>query len=240
MKHQRKLFIITLFVSLTAFCLFAYITNEEQVLNSDITEEIVYPQLIIDAGHGGEDGGAVAADGTAEKNINLNIATQVNCLLKLMGIQSVMIREEDVDLADHALPTVRKRKISDINARYELINAHPEGVYISIHQNQFADRTVHGLQVFFSENHAISKALAESVQCNANKILQNDNHRKIKPSDSNVYLLYHAKIPAIMVECGFMSNPDELRKLKSTSYGMQIALVIAGGFLYYNDNKGVS
>ncbi len=240
MKQQRKLFIITLFLSLATFCLFIYITNAEQAFNTMPTDAIVYPPLILDAGHGGEDGGAVASDGTIEKEINLNITLQTYQMLKLMGIHSIMIRDNDNDLADHSLPTIRKRKMSDINARLSIMNEHPDAIFISIHQNHYANRSVHGLQVFFSDNHPQSRLLAEHIQGNANNILQKDNQRKIKTTDSNIYLLNHATIPAIMVECGFMSNLEELNKLKSPAYGMQLALVIAGGLMNYNDNEGVS
>lgn len=109
----------------------------------------------------------------------------------------------------------------------------PDAVFISVHQNKFEDSSQHGTQVFYSGNDEKSKTLAESIQSSVVSYLQPKNDRVVKKSGSGIYLLYHAKIPAVLVECGFISNSDELNKLKDESYRMKLAILIADGLIKY-------
>ncbi len=237
MNVNKKLFGISIVLSAIFIFALIYITNQENAFPTTAGGEKV-PLLIIDAGHGGEDGGAIAIDGTYEKEINLQIALQLQAMCSLFGMDTIMIRTTDADLADHEQPTIRKRKISDINARMEILNNNPQSVYIGIHQNQYEDESINGLQVFYSDNTDVGRQIAESVQNYTIAELQADNSRKVKAAGTDIYLLYHAQIPAIMVECGFLSNQEECSLLKKPDYGTKISLCIAGGLIrYYNTER---
>ena len=205
--------------------------------NSSATEASASPitqkTIIVDAGHGGEDGGAIGLDGTVEKDINLDIALKLEKLLKFYGFNVIMTRTQDIMTCDEGLDSLRKRKVSDIHNRFDLIQKNPDAVFISVHQNKFEDSSQHGTQVFYSANDEESKLLAEAIQTSIVNSLQPKNDRVVKKSGSGIYLLYHAKIPAVLVECGFISNSDELKKLKDDSYRMKLAILIADGLIKY-------
>ena len=192
--------------------------------------------VIVDAGHGGDDGGAIGIDGTVEKDINLDIALKLEKILKFYGFNVIMTRTQDVMTCDDGLDSLRKRKISDIHNRFELMRKNPDAIFISVHQNKFEDSSQHGTQVFYSGNDERSKELAEAIQTSVTLTLQRKNDRVVKKSGSGIYLLYHAKIPAVIVECGFISNSDEVKKLKDESYRMKLAILIADGLLKYISN----
>ncbi len=239
MNVHKKLTGITLILSAFFFLALIFIANQESTF--PVTTPVYgIPVLIIDAGHGGEDGGAIAIDGTIEKDINLQIALQLQSFCSLFGIDSIMIRTTDTDLADHSLPTIRKRKVSDINARMEILNNNPQAVYVGIHQNQYDDASVNGLQVFYSNGSSISKQVASSVQNYTSSKLQPYNTRKIKAAGEDIYLLHHAQLPAIMVECGFISNENECQLLKDPAYGTKLSLCIAGGLIQYYTTERVA
>ncbi len=197
------------------------------------TKPITQKTIIVDAGHGGEDGGAIGLDGTVEKNINLDIALKLEKLLKFYGFNVIMTRTQDVMTCDDGLDSLRKRKVSDIHNRFDLIQKNPDAIFISVHQNKFEDSSQHGTQVFYSANNEESKLLAEAIQASIVSSLQPKNDRVVKKSGSGIYLLYHAEIPAVLVECGFISNSDELKKLKDDSYRMKLAILIADGLIKY-------
>lgn len=189
---------------------------------------------IIDAGHGGEDGGAVAFDGTVEKDLNLDTARNLNNIMRLFGFKTVMTRETDASVGDNTLPTIRERKTSDIKSRSALLSNTEKGILVSIHQNMFTIEKYSGTQIFYSEKTPESKLLAEKIRENVVKQLQTDNYRKCKPSGENIYILYHAERPAVMVECGFLSNRAELEKLKSGEYRIQLAFAIFCGIYEFD------
>lgn len=198
-----------------------------------MTKPVLKQTVIIDAGHGGDDGGAIGIDGTVEKDINLDIALKLEKLLKFYGFDVIMTRTEDIMTCDDGLDSLRKRKVSDIHNRFDVLEKNPDAVFISIHQNKFEDNSQHGTQVFYSGNNDESKLLAESIQNSIVSVLQPDNSRVVKKSGSGIYLLYHAKLPAVLVECGFISNPAEVKKLNDENYRMKIAILIADGLIKY-------
>ena len=191
------------------------------------------PIIIIDAGHGGEDGGAVADDGTLEKDINLKISLKLNDVLSIMGYKTYLIRTTDTAIHTSG-DTIRQRKVSDIKNRFNIMNKYDYCLYISIHQNKFSDTRVHGAQTFYSPNNDESKNLAEFVQKSISSQLQKDNKRVIKKSGTDIFLLYNATRPTIMVECGFISNNNELKNLKDGSFQNKMAISIAFGIINYN------
>ncbi|HBL41210.1 MAG TPA: hypothetical protein DDY98_06430 [Ruminococcaceae bacterium] len=189
--------------------------------------------VILDAGHGGEDGGTSAADGTLEKTINLQIAEKLEPMLNACGYQTIMLRESDSLIGDNSLPTVRQRKVSDIRRRLSAVELNPDSLLISIHQNHFSAPQYSGAQVFYSGNHPQSRLLAECIQEKIVSRIQPQNTREIKKSGSNIYLLYHCQTPAVMVECGFLSNPQEADLLKNEEYQKEMAFAVLCGILKY-------
>lgn len=189
--------------------------------------------VIIDAGHGGEDGGAVAFDGSLEKNFNLDIALRLQKILELYGFNVIMTRTEDKMTCDDNLKTQRQKKISDIRNRLEIIEKFNNAIFVSIHQNKFSDSRQEGTQVFYSPSNLNSKKLADCIQNTVVANLQKNNKRKTKKSGTEIFLLYHSTIPAVMVECGFLSNSNDLLLLKTNDYKNQIATLVADGIINY-------
>lgn len=194
--------------------------------------------IILDAGHGGEDGGCVAYDETLEKDLNLIIADNIAYYFDIFGFEYLKIRETDVSVGDTTLPTIRQRKASDINNRFNTVNSYDNSILLSIHQNMFSVEKYSGTQVFYSQNDNESKVLAESIQASVVNNLQKDNERKAKAAGDSIYLLDKAERPSVMVECGFLSNINELNKLKTTDYQSQISYFIVKGLCNYLINKG--
>lgn len=237
MKIEKKsiIAIITAFlIILSAMLYLTFMANFSAAEASSMP--ITQKTVIVDAGHGGDDGGAIGIDGTVEKDINLDIALKLEKILKFYGFNVIMTRTHDVMTCDNGLDSPRKRKISDIHNRFELMRKNPDAIFISVHQNKFEDSSQHGTQVFYSGNDERSKELAEAIQTSVTLTLQRKNDRVVKKSGSGIYLLYHAKIPAVLVECGFISNSDEVKKLKDESYRMKLAILIADGLLKYLSN----
>lgn len=197
------------------------------------------PTVIVDAGHGGDDGGAVANDGTPEKEINLAISKKVEAMLKIFGYDVIMTRQTDDAICNKGLSTIRQKKVSDIKNRFKMMQDNPEALFISIHQNKYPSSSENGAQVFYSPNNASSMTLAEYIQNSISRNLQKENMRQIKKCGSSVYLLYHAQSTAVMVECGFVSNDAELKKLKDAEYQKQMAFAIVAGINDYISNEEV-
>ena len=185
--------------------------------------------VVIDAGHGGEDGGASSKDGTKEKDLNLSVALQLKSILSASGFNVVLTRSDDSML--YTDKTHGSLKMQDLKNRLAVANSTENGILISIHMNKFSQEKYSGLQVFYSKNNDKSIEIARSIQQSNHSFLQTQNTREIKPAGSNIYLLDNAKVPAVLVECGFLSNPEECEKLKSTDYQKQLAAVISGAII---------
>lgn len=189
--------------------------------------------IVLDAGHGGEDGGAVAEDKTQEKDLNLVIANDIALFFRLFGIPFVQTRSTDISVCDDGLLTLRERKRSDILNRYRLVNSFERSILLSVHQNMFSEKKYYGTQVFYSDNDDTSKILANEIRKSVIGALQPENKREIKPSGNSIYLLYKAKTTSVLVECGFLSNTEELGKLKTENYDASMAYYISRGLLNY-------
>ena len=194
--------------------------------------------VILDAGHGGEDGGAVGADGTMEKDINLSITKKLQQLFLTSGFNVKMIRDSDISVYSDEMNTIKEKKVSDLKNRLNIANENENknNILISIHQNKFQKSKYNGTQVFYSENNPKSKELANNIKESVIGFLQPDNKREIKPATKDIYILYNCKNVAVMVECGFLSNDLELQKLKDEKYQNKIAFSIYCGFLEYLKN----
>ena len=185
--------------------------------------------VIVDAGHGGEDGGTQSSAGVLEKDINLAVSLKLGALLRLMGYSVIYTRTQDKLVYGADAVTQRQKKVSDIQYRLKLTQTYPDALFLSIHQNYFTQSKYTGAQVFYSKNNPQSEKLADSIQESIRSLLQPENDRQIKPTGKDIYLLYHAALPAVMVECGFMSNPGEALLLSDELYQKKICLAVTAG-----------
>ncbi len=193
------------------------------------TNTIPCKSVLIDAGHGGVDGGASAADGTLEKEINLAVAQDMYAILTFLGMPTEMIRTDDRSIHDDNCTTIRQKKVSDLNNRLKKYDA--AAMVVSIHQNHFSVSKYSGAQVLYSPNHPQSQILAQTLRDKITTHLQQNNTREIKAATNSIFLLHHTKQPAVIVECGFLSNPSDSEQLKSPIYRQQLALSMAAGIL---------
>lgn len=236
MKLKKSLYLFAVIFILSVFVLLMLHSTQYIRLQTSAVPTKAKPTVIIDAGHGGGDGGAVSADGVLEKGINLSIAHNTEDLLRLFGFETQMTREDDSWLTGEG-QNVRQRKLNDMKARLSIFNSSERNVVISIHQNKFSDRNAHGTQVFYSPNNENSLLLADSIKNAVKSALQPDNDRLSKPADAGIYLLKNTENPAVIVECGFLSNADECRKLTDDDYQKKMSLAIATGFMdYFHSN----
>lgn len=194
--------------------------------------------VIIDPGHGGPDGGAVGVDGNSEKDINLAISLKLRSFFTAGGYQVIMTREDDRSIHSSGNNTLHDQKVSDIHNRLKIAEQHPKALFLSIHQNLYTEPQYSGAQVFYSKNNVDSKVLAQCLQTNIHTLLQPQNDRVIKPAGSNLYILYHAKSPTVLVECGFVSNTEENAKLQNDTYQNQMAFAIYYGTARFYAEQG--
>lgn len=188
------------------------------------------PTIVVDAGHGGEDGGAVSVTGVPESRVNLEIVQKLRDTLALYGVDPVVLREEDVSLHDPEASTLREKKRSDLKNRVRAVEAVEGGTLLSIHQNSYPGSQYRGAQVFYAPTGG-SRELAELLQTALREELQPDNDRQAKPIPESVYLMNHVSCPAVLVECGFLTNPEEEALLRDGGYQRQLAAVLAGAWL---------
>lgn len=236
MSFRKLMFSTMCIILLISFFILMIDAAGNITVNTSAEMPANLPTIVIDAGHGGEDGGAVNEDGVLEKDINLEISLKTADLLNFFGFDVVMTRTDDTALSGDE-QTVHTRKVADMNNRLKIFNSNENNVVISIHQNKFEQSQYHGTQVFYSPNNEDSGVLAENVKYAVKKLIQPDNERECKKSDSGIYLLKHATVPAIIVECGFISNMEECANLLDEIYQKQISYAIASGFLDYNISK---
>lgn len=200
-----------------------YVENGFELKN-DIT-------VVIDAGHGGVDGGAVGISGALEKDINLSIARHLEVLFRMSGIKTVMTRTDDNLLYKEGQES--RKKFYDLKNRTDIANSVDNGILISIHQNKFPIEKYSGLQVYYSKRNSESHEIALLIQKKTIEFLQPDNNRKVKESGKNIYLLNNTKCPAVLVECGFLSNGREESLLKDEDYQRKVATVIFSAVVEY-------
>ena len=233
MKSHRRAIAVLLVLCVSIGALLCYSYPAITASNPNFSQFESLPVVIIDAGHGGFDGGAVGVDGIIEKDINLSIAQKLSDLLKIHGIQTVLTRDSDQTLDGLEENSLRERKRLDIQNRMALAKSYPNSVLLSIHQNQFQDPTVFGAQVFYGPENSESFPMAEILQRRMISMLQPENTRKCKECTDDVYLIYHAPMPALLIECGFLSNSSEAYQLIDSSYQKRIAFTIFSALMEY-------
>lgn len=195
--------------------------------------------LVLDPGHGGEDGGAVSAAGDRESDINLDIALRLDQLLGFCGVHTVLTRTGDYAIYDEDAHTLREKKVSDLHNRVALVESLPSAALLSIHQNSYPDPRYAGAQVFYGGGEA-SRLWGEQTQDALRLCLDESNDRKAKEVDSSVYLMSHVKCSALLVECGFLTNGAEASLLLTDTYQKQLAVAVAGGWLRQGQGQGHS
>ncbi len=193
-----------------------------------------YPvTVVLDAGHGGFDGGAVSVTGSLEKDLNLKLAFQLRDLLEAAGIRVIMTRTEDRMLTVSSEGDDREvsRKMDDLQGRLNILSEYPDAIFVSLHMNKFPQASPSGVQVYYSPNHPLSMELALSIQEAVRDHLQPENNRAVKKAGSSIFLLHRAKNPAVLIECGFLSNPEEAKKLDDPQYRQSLACVLCAAIL---------
>ena len=180
------------------------------------------PVVIIDAGHGGIDGGAEGFGNIIEKDINLAITLKLKRLFKISNCEVILTRETDISLNDDG---AKRRHASDLSNRVKIANKYPNSIFISIHMNKFPQENTRGMQIFFSENNLDSANLAELLKANNKSYLQPENNKAIKRG-KDIYVLENVKTIAILIECGFLSNQEESRLLTRDDYQNRLAKII--------------
>lgn len=229
-KHKRK---FTVAVALAAVCIFTgtILYAKSRLENAILTSTELSDQkmIVLDAGHGGMDGGCSSADGKTEKGINLNILLSVRDMARLFGYNVEATRIKDISIHDKGVEGLRNQKISDMENRLALFNKYPDCVCVSIHQNTFTDPKYSGAQMFYSDKNEESERLAGIMKNRFVANLQPDNERETKLCKDELYLCYYCNNPAVMVECGFLSNPDEAAKLTNKDYQQQVAFTVFSG-----------
>lgn len=193
--------------------------------------------VIIDAGHGGEDGGAVGIDGrTVEKDVNLSVSLYLGRLLEAEGVNVIYTRTEDILLYDRSVDYNGRKKSLDLQARLEIAKKNPNAHFVSIHMNSFGDSKYSGMQVYYSDSADGGQLLADQIQ-KMSRFLDPSNDRKIKKANSSIFLLNRAPGVAVLVECGFLSNYEECSLLSSDDYQKKVAFAVFRGIMNYKDEK---
>ena len=232
--HWKKtviLFVLSCFMLLMVGVLFfgvgKFLVSDvgEPALAEDNTQYTV----VIDAGHGGIDGGATV-NGIFEKDINLSVSKKVKEFLHLYDVNVVLTRNTDTLLCDE---NSKHKKRDDLYNRMKVAKSVNTPIFLSIHMNKFSEEKYKGLQVFFSPNNNDSEALSLLIQQNVREYLQSDNDRQAKKATSSIYLLDRLTCPAVIVECGFLSNSEDLKNLTDEKYQNVLAFVIANSIIEF-------
>ena len=229
-KVRKKSIVLVLILAFfVSFSMIAFIRQGEITQASGVQEK-KRKTIILDAGHGGEDCGAIGVNGVYEKDLNLLIATELGAQLSGMGYEVLYTRTEDHLLYNEEENIKGLRKIYDLKNRVKFAQDYEDSIFISIHMNAFSEEKYSGLQVFYSGNHPQSHTLANAIQNQVREKLQASNGRSIKQG-SGLYLMENLTCPAVLIECGFLSNKGECEKLCEKEYQKQLSFSIMCGII---------
>ncbi|MBR3849758.1 MAG: N-acetylmuramoyl-L-alanine amidase [Oscillospiraceae bacterium] len=217
---SRRFFFLCMALVLALLACFAY----PRPVRPTLGQLSATPVLILDAGHGGEDGGAAASDGTKESLLNLQITLRLEALSALCGRKAYLIRRDDRSVYDDGCRTIAEKKRSDLRNRVAMVNSQPGALLLSIHLNHFPDGKYSGAQVFYGAV-GNSRELAEEIQSSLRAAVDPKNRRKCKPSEG-IYLMKNIRNPGVLVECGFLSNLREAELLRQENYQKKLAAAI--------------
>lgn len=224
------------FLALAALAVVLYLGGQHVQQTFFPTKEEGYT-VILDAGHGGVDGGAVSADGLAEREITLEIVKKAKEYLELSGIHVVMTREDNGSIHDSSAVTLREQKNSDLKNRVKIAGQHPEAMLVSVHLNSFPDTAQHGAQVFYKGNDTASQQVGELAQATLREVLNPENEREAKAIPETIYLMRNIDNTAVLMECGFLSNPEEAALLATETYQQDVAFAIYLTVMRYISEK---
>ena len=188
--------------------------------------------VIVDAGHGLPDGGAVGISCSVEQKINLDIALKLKEVLEGKGIRVIMTRESENGLWDEDSQSIRQKKVSDMNNRLNIMKESESDLFVSIHMNSYPNKKTSGLRVFYAPNHKEIKPLAESIQVRMRDVT-GAKTTVVKSADKTLFLMKNPPVPAILVECGFLSNPSDEKKLQDSDYQARLAWAMADAIENY-------
>ncbi len=233
MKINKKSLKLTLSM-IGCFVLLAVCARITERALPTAAEAVERPIIVLDPGHGGLDSGAVGGNGTLEKDVNLSIVRILRDMLELSGFDVVLTRSEDISIYDAGVEGIRNQKLSDMDNRLEIVQSYPDSIFLCIHQNNYTDPKYFGGQMFYNNNNPNNRTLAQIMQ-NKFAELQPGNDREIKLSGDELFLLKSNPNPSLMIECGFLSNPDEEARLSTWEYQQQVAFSIYGGLMEYID-----
>ncbi len=238
-KFKKSAFFLLTVLSILVFVFYfgSYIlTYENNVFLPANAESKSAGVIVLDAGHGGEDSGTVAADGTYEKDLNLQMTVKIGQMLSDQGFTVVYTRTTDTLLYGEEENVKGLRKISDLKNRVKIADEYPDGLFVSVHMNSFSSSKCEGLQVYYGMKNEKSQMLASSIQSAVVRDLQNDNKRQVK-SGNDIYVLENALNEAVLIECGFLSNESECQKLKDEDYQKKLSFAIVCGIVEYINGK---
>ena len=224
-RRLVSLFFSVFFASLIGFVYLTSSSDNREIAVSTYSNFSENEIVVIDAGHGGEDGGAVSISGAIESQLNLTIAQRLDAMLGLYGVNTLLLRNSDISLHSSDAQTIREKKVSDLHNRVNTIESLKDPVVISIHQNTFSNSKYRGAQVFYADTKG-SHELAERMQIGLVQTLNPGSKRKVKKAEG-IYLMEHIENPGILVECGFLSNSEEEAKLSDPAYQKKLCCVIA-------------
>lgn len=224
-KNPIFFLVISLILSVFLMCLYLLKTSYAPQHQAAVKRSL--PTVVIDAGHGGEDGGAIGKNGIPEKELNLKIALKIGKALEENGINVIYTRTEDVLLYDKTVDFRNKKKALDLAARVKIAEELHDCVFVSIHMNSFSEEKYNGLQVYYSKNHKDSYVLASAIQNEIKSKLQPQNTRKATIATSRIFVLDRITKPAVLIECGFLSNTEECRLLCTDLYQNELTKIIS-------------
>lgn len=233
MKHKELISVVITYVLIvSSLIVTASLVSEVTTVVAQLTPIERNYTIVIDAGHGGPDGGATSCTGVMESKFNLDISMRLNDLLQLLGYKTVMIRTEDESIYISG-ETIAAKKISDLRQRVKLANEIQGGVLVSIHQNTFSDSRYSGPQVFYGTQ-GEGEQLAKILQKSLTEVLSPGSNRMAKKADG-IYLMQHINCTGVLIECGFLSNPEEEAKLRNDQYQQKLCCVIGTSLVNFLD-----
>ena len=234
MNQDRAHKCISAIMSVLLLCSMVLLSREAALYVTGRMTEKKNITIVIDSGHGGIDPGKIAADGTLEKDLNLSIALKLQKYLEAADINVVMTRTTDEGLYD---PGASNKKVQDMKNRIALMEECDADLAVSLHQNSYSDSAIHGAQVFYYKESKSGRFLAEKIQASLVEELSEGNKGRVEKANDNYYLIMNVSCPAVIVECGFLSNEEEAKLLSNSQYQDRIVEAIIEGIKEYLGNN---
>ena len=235
MSYFKKYYGVYVFVCLMGLLAAMLLSRAGGAITAMVAEPDLTPTVVIDAGHGGEDGGALSHSGVQESSINLEISLRLNDLMHFLGVRTRMIRTWDIAVYTEGAQTIAEKKVSDIHNRVKMVEETPNALLVSIHQNNFPEAKYRGAQVFYAATEG-SESLAKQTQQYLATHVDTKNHRECKAA-KDIYLMKHVSCTAILVECGFLSNEAEEQLLRDECYQKKLASAICCSVIDYLEEE---